>query len=125
MPATTISDNRRDFADLCNRVACGGERSIIERHGTPGPHWCRLKVRSQGSVAGAAGVRRAGTVGSEEHRRELGTHTHDVPYAIRYAAAARLWLCKRDRGEQRRLLAAIDDPRSEEHLKWSISCRAI
>ena len=32
-----------------------------------------------------------------------------MPYAIRYAPAARRWLRKRDKSEQRRLLAAIDD----------------
>jgi prevent-host-death family protein len=33
MSTTTVSDARRDFADLCNRVAYGRERVIIERHG--------------------------------------------------------------------------------------------
>jgi prevent-host-death family protein len=30
---TTVSDARRDFADIFNRVAYGRERVIIERHG--------------------------------------------------------------------------------------------
>lgn len=33
MSTTTVSDARRDFADLCDRVAYGRERVIIERHG--------------------------------------------------------------------------------------------
>ena len=83
MPTMTISDARRDFADLCNRVAYGGERIIIERHGTarvalvPAEDVEVLealedKLDLKAALQALREAEEQGTVSAEELKRELG-----------------------------------------------------
>lgn len=83
MPTMTISDARRDFADLCNRVAYGSERIIIERHGiarvalVPAEDVELLealeeKLDLKAALQALQEAEEQGTVSAEELKHELG-----------------------------------------------------
>jgi prevent-host-death family protein len=83
MATTTISDAPRDFADLCNRVAYGGERIIIERHGiarvalVPAEDVELLealedKLDLKAALQALQEAEEQGTTGADELKRELG-----------------------------------------------------
>lgn len=82
-PTTTISDARRDFDDLCDRVAHGSERVIIERHGSTRVALVPLedlelleeledRLDLRAALAALKEAEEQGTVSAEELKQELG-----------------------------------------------------